>query len=216
MITNRWLYFGLPLTGVIIAVVTLLFLSWRSKSVEVDAACWFDDVTFELSPYDVQQIGGPLVAEEQQLIRDLALEEVRTAYADLRLRLTRNHSAFYTVRIVQDLGPAMSKVAGGAAGETHVLGPFGGSSRVSFLVAARGAFAYAPAGATRQVIVEGIGRGIGRTAVHEFEHQILGPQSFHSADERSYEYGSPDRIGQYYGPIHWSDAWLPLQAKLGR
>ncbi len=69
---------------------------------------------------------------------------------------------------------------------------------------------------SRREIVEAIGRGLGRTGVHELQHQLLGAQSAHSHDDRSYEYHSPDRIGQYYGPIHWSTAWLPLQERLGK
>jgi hypothetical protein len=96
------------------------------------------------------------------------------------------------------------------------MGPVGGDSTISFHVAVRGAFAYAQPRATRREILEGIGRGIGRTAVHELAHQFLGTVSAHSRDDRSYEYGSPDRIGQYYGPIHWSTAREPLLARLGK
>jgi hypothetical protein len=216
VITNRWLFFGLPFAAVAIAVVILAILQWRSSRVVIEAGFWFDEVTFDLPPLDVQQIGGPVTDEEKAMIRDLAWAELRTAYADLRLRLTDNHSAFYRARVVQGFLTPGSKIGRGAAGETHVLGPLGGISTISAMIAVRGAFAYAPEGATRRAILEGIGRGIGRTAVHEFQHQLLGPESVHSRDDRSYEYGSPDRIGQYYGPIHWSTAWEPLVERLGK
>jgi hypothetical protein len=215
VITNRWLFFGLPLGAVVVALVILASLQWRSRRVVIEAGFWFDDVTFELPPLDVQQLGGALTEEEKTMIRDLAWDELRMAYGDLRLRLTDNRNAFYRVRVVQGF-LTTSKMSRGAAGETHVMGPFGGWSDVSFVTIARGAFAFAPAGATRKDIVEGIGRGVGRTSVHEVGHQLLGAKGLHSRDDRSYEYGSPDRIGQYYGPIHWDIAWEPLQERLGR
>jgi hypothetical protein len=53
---------------------------------------------------------------------------------------------------------------------------------------------YAPLDASRKTLIEGIGRGIGRVAVHEFFHQILGAEAVdNDKDEHSYEYGSPDR-----------------------
>jgi hypothetical protein len=100
------------------------------------------------------------------------------------------------------------------SGESYGLGPLGGGGTVSFLVAALGAVAHAPAGASRQEIVDGMGRGIGRAAVHEFAHAIVNAN--HSTDERSYEYRNSDRVGQYYGDVHWADAGPLLQRRFGR
>ena len=52
------------------------------------------------------------------------------------------------------------------AGESHVFGPLESWGSVGFLILAHNAIQYAPPGASRQTIVEGIGRGIGRAAVH--------------------------------------------------
>ena len=216
MITNRRLYIGLPVGAVALAVIVLAILHWRSQGVVVEAGFWFDDVTFELSsPLDVQQLGGPIVESEKAMIRRLAQQEMESAYADLRVRFTENRRAYHRVRVIQGVVKEVFKMSRGAAGQTTAMGPMGGDSTVSFYVIVRGAFAYAPPQATRRDILEGIGRGIGRTAVHELAHQFLGTTSAHSGDDRSYEYGSPDRIGQYYGPIHWSTAWEPLSARLG-
>lgn len=63
---------------------------------------------------------------------------------------------------------------------------------------------------------EGIGRGIGRVAAHEFAHLILGAAAVHNdLDEDSYEYPSPDRASQHYGQLHWTTAWPLLRQKLG-
>ena len=64
---------------------------------------------------------------------------------------------------------------------------------------------YAPPGATRQTIVDGIGRGIGRVAAHEFAHQMINSGETHNPrDENSYEYPSSDRAAQYYGELRWT------------
>jgi hypothetical protein len=59
---------------------------------------------------------------------------------------------------------------------------------------------------------------VGRAAVHEFTHQILGRDApiDGSKDVGSYEYGSTDRAAQYYGPIRWDLAAPLLRKKLGR
>ena len=81
-------------------------------------------------------------------------------------------------------------------------------------VAALGAVTYAPPDASRQTIIEGIGRGIGRAAVHEFSHAIVNAN--HSQDEHSYEYRSSDRKGQFYGELHWASAGPILQQRFGK
>ena len=59
-------------------------------------------------------------------------------------------------------------------------------------------------------LVAAIGRGIGRTAVHEFTHQLLPRAPIHdSRDEESYEFASAARRAQYFGPMHW-DLARPL------
>jgi hypothetical protein len=39
--------------------------------------------------------------------------------------------------------------------------------------------------------------------------------SHNDGDEMSYEYGSPDRLSQYYGELHWTTAWPLLASKFG-
>jgi hypothetical protein len=92
----------------------------------------------------------------------------------------------------------------------------GGQGVVNFRMLARSAIAYAPADAERSAIIAAIGRGIGRAAVHEFAHQLLGAASIHdTTDVESYEYSSADRRGQYYGSMHWDIAWAMLGARVG-
>ena len=78
--------------------------------------------------------------------------------------------AFWRVEVVRTLrrrGPLPN------AGESIPRGWLGGSGAVSFDLVALKALQYAPAGATRQTIVDGIGRGIGLVAAHELAHQMI-------------------------------------------
>jgi hypothetical protein len=86
---------------------------------------------------------------------------------------------------------------------------------VSFGVLAASAIGYAPQDADRGAVVEGIGRGIGRAAVHEFAHQFLPSAAIHGEDVRSYEYGAANRPEQFYGEMHWDIAWPLLKKRLG-
>jgi hypothetical protein len=94
-------------------------------------------------------------------------------------------------------------------------GFLGGSGGVSFELIALKAIQYAPPGATRQIIVDGIGRGIGRVAAHEFAHQMINAGETHNPqDENSYEFPSPDRAAQYYGELRWTTARPLLEQRL--
>jgi hypothetical protein len=96
------------------------------------------------------------------------------------------------------------------------MGFLGGTGAVGVNVVAIEATHYSPVNASRQRVVEGIGRGIGRVAVHEFMHQMLGSAGAHNGvDVNSYEYGSSDRQSQYYGELHWTIAWPLLERKFG-
>jgi hypothetical protein len=61
-----------------------------------------------------------------------------------------------------------------------------------------------------------IGKGIGRTAAHEFAHQILVHVSLHDTqDPDSYENGISNRPSQFYGTLHWAFARPFLAESLG-
>jgi hypothetical protein len=187
----------------------------RAGGSAVRAGFWFDQVTFELPARETGRIGGPIRNEEKERIRSIAFSELKTAYSGLRLELSNDHRTFYRVSVVQDLGE-QSRLARGAAGESHAFGPLGGSGSVSFLILARNAVSYAPPKTDRAAIIQGIGRGIGRAAAHEFAHQIVGGTLDATTDRDSYEYGSADRAAQYYGTLHWNGAWETLVRKIGR
>ena len=217
----------LSATAVIGAIAVIATMSvfavvrWHAARTAIDAGFWYDDGSFALSADDTVKIGGPLTAQEMATIRQLSRAEVERALADLRINVTENRNAFWRVSVVGTtrINPTF-KYPFAAAGESHVFGPLGSWGSVGFLILAHNAIEYAPPSASRQDIVAGIGRGVGRAAVHEFAHQVLGVDNVTNIDNRtddtSYEYGNADRPSQYYGELRWTTAWPVLRQKFGR
>jgi hypothetical protein len=198
--------------GATAATASLLAaIAYQSGSNVVVAGFWFEDVTFEV--HDPARLGGPLTRDEQQRIQTVARQEIEQAFAEFSIQLTERRDSLYRVRVQQQL--TAGRYA--AAGHSNVFGPLGGYGAVSFITLAAQAMAHAPATASRGDIVEAIGRGLGRAAVHEFAHQILPSGPMHNTQDRaSYEYFSSDRAVQYYGEMHWSVARPKLEERLSR
>lgn len=176
------------------------------------AGFWYSDKAFTLPGHAAATLGGRLTDRELASIEAVSRSEVQRAFDGLNIRVNDDPSAFWRVGVVESLprrGPLPN------AGESMPLGWMGGVGAVSFELVALKAIQYAPDGASRQAIVEAIGRGIGHVAVHEFAHQILNTSAVHNKeDEQSYEYPSPDRSAQYYGDLHWTTARPFLEQKL--
>ena len=148
-----------------------------------------------------------LKIEEQRTIEAMTWSELQAAFSGLRLELSDNRQARYTVRVVQQFPPSRGI---GAAGESRVLRPRGGAGAVNFLMLGSQAVSHAPRGADRRTVVEGIGRGIGRGAVHEFTHQLVPHVAIHdSQDPTSYEFAFSSRTRA----VLWRDA---LEHRVGR
>jgi hypothetical protein len=130
-----------------------------------------------------------------------------------------SQDVFDRVRVVQDLPRdplSPFRKFFGAAGESRAAWPLGGRGGVSFTVLAGNAISYASPQETRSGIVAAIGRGVGRAAAHEFAHQFLPTSDIHaSRDVRSYEYATAWRAEQYYGALHWHNAWPLLVRRFG-
>jgi hypothetical protein len=132
------------------------------------------------------------------------------------MRMGLSISFGYHVRVVQQLQDQRSRRAIGGAGQSRAITGFGGSGAVSFSFLASGALSYAPPGSDRSALIAAIGRGIGRTAAHEFTHQFFPTAPIHdSTNERSYEYASAARPAQYYGRMEWDLAWPLLRQRFG-
>ena len=210
--------------GKIAVVATMSMFAvvrWQTARTAIDAGFWYDDGSLALSPDDTSKIGGPLTPQELTTIKQISRIEIERAFADLRINVTDDQNAFWRVSVVgTPRGNPSRRYPFAAAGESHVFGPLGSWGSVGFLILAHNAIEYAPPSASREEIVAGIGRGIGRAAVHEFTHQALGVDNATSTDNRtdntSYEYGNADRPSQYYGELRWTTAWPVLQQRFGR
>jgi len=184
-----------------------------AKEQAVEAGFWFDRVTFDLPVGDVERIGGPIRSDEQAQIESIARAELEAAYVGLRIRFTGQPAGFYRVSVVQDI-PGRALPVAGASRRV----PFGGGAgSVSFRTLGAQAVANAPRDADRSRILAAIGKGIGRTAAHEFAHQILVRVNLHETkDPDSYENGISNRQSQFYGTLHWAFARRLLAKTLGQ
>jgi hypothetical protein len=211
------------LLAAIVVTATAATIGVRASRATIDAGFWWGDSPFLLSADDAVKIGGPLTADELRSIQAISRDEVRRAYSDLRINITDRRGAFWRVVVV---GTPLTATRNRTmypfsfAGESHVFGPLGGSGSVAFAILAHNAIEYAPRPSSRRQIVDGIGRGIGRAAVHELAHQALGLDNVAYLDNRtdtdSYEHANADRPSQYYGELRWTTAWPVLQQKFGR
>lgn len=173
---------------------------------------WFDDVSFE-SPV----LGGRLTPTDMRTIEATARAELDAAFDGLNVVVSNDPRARYRVQVVQDVSDNRLSRKGSVAGESRAVPWLGGLGAVNFSYFAAGAIVYAPPGATRDEIIAGIGRGLGRGAVHEFAHQLVRGVEVHAGGDRgSYEYYAASRVEQYYGPMHWGAAGPKLKEQYGR
>ena len=199
-----------------IVVATLLAglaagCAWPQRG-DLTAGFWFEPVSYESN-----LLGGALSAAEIEAIAAVARQELAIAFASFRVTLTDDRDARYSVRVVQELIDHRTKRKSWIAGQSYATRAFGGSGAVSFIYFASGAMSYAPPSATRAELVAAIGRGIGRSAAHEFAHQFLAGHDEHpTKDMGSYEYHAASRSEQYFGPMHWDVAGPMLAKRLGR
>ena len=172
---------------------------------------WFEDVTFA-SPV----LGGPLTADDMRVIERVAREELAGAFGGLAVAISDRKDARYRVRVMQTIRENRMRREAVVAGESRGVPWLGGLGAVNFTYYASGAIVFAPESASRSDIVAGIGRGLGRGAVHEFAHQMLSRTNLHhSRDRGSYEFYAASRVEQYYGPMHWDLAGPVLQRQYG-
>jgi hypothetical protein len=172
---------------------------------------WFDPVTYSSSG-----LGGRLTHEDLTTIEVTARSELRRAFEGLQILVGVEKTARYRVRVVQHLSDPRFRGDIGVAGASTGVSWFGGNGAVNFSFLAAGAESFAPPDAERAAIVTAIGRGVGRAAVHEFVHQLLGTARYdRTLDRQSYEFGSADRPEQYWGELHWAEAWPALRRRFG-
>ncbi len=179
----------------------------------VELGFWFEPVSFT-SP----RLGEPVSPAEFDIIEKVARDEIAKAFASLAITVSAHRDARYRVVVVAGLKDQRSlRRTGTYAGESRAVAGFGGSGAVNFEYVANGATVFASDDAGRADIVDAIGRGVGRVAIHEFLHQLLPKFALHDSKDRgSYEGNSPAQIEGYFGDLHWDIAAPALKARFGR
>ena len=171
----------------------------------------------EPQTYQSPRIGDPITTDEYAVIDAIARAEITKAFERFDVTLTTNQSARYRVVVAPQLKDhRMLRRSSTYAGESRAVAGFGGSGAVNFEYLANGAMVFAPEYASRSMVIEALGRGIGRVAIHEFLHQLLPKAAIHdSKDTHSYEGNSPALVEGYYGELHWDIAgpWLEHRLK---
>lgn len=203
--------------GILLVATLCAALAWRSSPTTFVVGFWYEEFPFTFSDAVTVAMGGPLTRDEIDAIKRISRDELRGAFSGLKLAITDNRDAFRTVRVRRELERRRSQRLPNA-GETFALGVLGPRSAVNFTEVVMAAIAHAPPGASRQTLIEGIGRGIGRVAVHELAHAILGlgGSMDNRTDAQSYEYFTHNRPAQFYGELHWAGAWPVLIERIGR
>ena len=168
--------------------------------------------------YQSPRIGEPLTQQEFAIIDRVARDEIVKAFKDFDVTVTANRNARFKVEVVPQLKdwrrPARPATY---AGESRAVPGFGGAGAVNFEYVANGAMVFAPEDASRATVIEALGRGVGRVAIHEFLHQLLPKHALHdSRDPNSYEGSSPALVQGYFGDLHWDIARPWLEARLKR
>ena len=201
--------------AVVITLAVFAALEWKAARTAMAAGFWFEDAAFDLPPDVAGKLGGALTAADIHTIKQLSRRELEQAFAGLQIVFPDDGSGFWRVQVVSTLRFRGRVAPFGAAGASFGFGPLGGRASIGLSILAVNALRHAPANASRQAIIEGIGRGVGRAAVHEFAHQIAGAQVDDRTHQDSYEDHSADRAPQDDGELRWARVWPILRAKVG-
>lgn len=179
---------------------------------DIELGFWFEPVAFSST-----RLGAPITADELAAIETMARAEVRNAFRDFDVTVTTNRNARYKVNVVQQLQDGrMLRRKVDVAGQSRFIAGLGGAGAVSFNFVASGATVYAPDTADRATVLEALGRALGRTAVHEFAHQLAPRTPIHDTrSPNSYESGTTS-AAQYFGEMGWDIARPELEQRLKR
>ena len=197
--------------SIALTIVSLCVALAACERRPVELGFWIEPQAFQ-SP----RIGEPITAAEYETIDKMAREEITRAFAEFDVRLSDNRNARFRVAVKPELKDwRMLRRSATYAGESRAIAGLGGSGSVNFEYVANGAMVFSPEHAGRATVIDAIGRGIGRVAIHEFAHQLLPKSPIHdSKDARSFEGNSPALAEGYFGELHWGIAHPWLQARL--
>jgi hypothetical protein len=201
------------LASVLVAVGASVWILAGSRGPRTAVAgFWFESVSFQST-----RLGGPISATDLHTISSMARAEIIHAFAGLNVTVSDRRDAPYRVQVVQEVRDPRTRRDVKVAGQSRGVPGVGGYGTVNFSFFASGAMVYAPDTATRDALIEAIGRGIGRGAVHELTHQLLPKAPLHAGrDMESYEYYSGARPQQFFGDMRWGVAGPLLRERWGR
>jgi hypothetical protein len=198
-----------------VAIAVLCVIVFRGARPGVDVGFWYEEFPFTFSAPVTAALGGSLTASEIDSIKRISRDELTRAFSGLKVTFTDSRHERLTVVVQLSIQRRKGQRLPNA-GETFAMGPLGARSVIDFTEVLMAAMAHAPAGTTRQQLVAGIGRGVGRVAVHELAHGILGAGAMdNQTDDHSYEYFTHNRPSQFYGELHWTRAWPVLVERVG-
>jgi hypothetical protein len=194
--------------SVVCAAATLLVLI-STKSDTAELAFWFERISENARMTLPGEFHTGISADEMAVIEAISRDEIVHAFQHYPIKVVGRTSAAYHVRVIDSLNSSRGPA------ESYMFPGIGGQGYINFRSLAYSGVILAPPGTSRDEIVAAIGRGIGRAAVHEFTHQLLGPGApiDESKDMHSYEYGSNNRREQYYGEMRWDIAAPMLREK---
>jgi len=196
-------------------VAVLCVVLFRGARAGVEVGFWYEEFPVTFSAPVTAALGGPLTASELDTIKQISREELTHAFSGLKVAFTDSRRVPLTVVVQLSIQRRKGQRLPNA-GETFAMGPLGSRSVIDFTEVLMAAMAHAPAGTTRQQLVSGIGRGVGRVAVHELAHGILGAGAMdNQTDDHSYEYFTHNRPSQFFGELHWARAWPVLVERVG-
>lgn len=150
-----------------IGVLAVLCAGCNASTRSVTAGFWFEPTSYKSAAI------GTMTADDLVTIDAIARSELRDAFRGLNIVLSDRRDAPYRISVIQDIRDDRLKRQMSVAGASRAVAGFGGSGAVSLAYLAAAAEVYAPEGASRATIIDAIGRGIGRVAVHEFTHLFL-------------------------------------------
>jgi hypothetical protein len=204
------------------AALVVAGIEWRAARSPIDIGLSYADSEILADANTARELQSPLTPAELSVIKRLAHAELERAFSGLPVAINDSRRGFWRVRVVPTFVPPRSINGRGravipTAGASYGFGPLGGGAFLNFNTIVVNAHRYAAPGSSRQEIIHGAGRGLGRAAVHELAHMMLpGVPIDLRTDKNRYEYFSADRASQYYGELHWGAALPLLQQKIGR
>jgi len=158
----------------------------------------------------------PLSPAEQALVRQTAIDALRSAFAGFAVVVLERPSRDARTIRVEDT-PYGPPLYFGATGVTY---PAARASSVRFDVLANVELAVARcrsishcAGASRAALVAGLGRGVGATAAHELGHQAGFRFALDSRCDDCYDGHASTSYAHFFGAKHWSDRALQIMKR---